>query len=132
MKNNKIIIILLLVIIILGGFLLIKKVWPQAQISKEASSVVKSNSMSDILKESFNSRFLYYQGKEIKGTEILQLLKSIESSNSDNERKVDVTFKGTVYSDNIEEINNLIEKYTKYNVRVSYDSEGYINNISID
>ncbi len=129
MKNNKIIIILLLVIIILGGFLLIKKVWLPA---KEASSVIKSNSMSDILKESFNSRFLYYQGKEIKGTEILQLLKSIESSNSDKERKVDVTFKGTVYSDNIEEINNLIEKYTKYNVRVSYDSEGYINNISID
>lgn len=85
----------------------------------------EQNSVSDMEKLIFNSKFTSYIG-EINGIEIEQLMQEIFDNNSTNtEHQITYT------SNNLQEISEFLET-DRYIITVQYDDAGYISNINID
>ena len=70
----------------------------------------------------FNEMFTSYTGTAKTGTQVLTLLSIIENNNSTNTaHKVNLTNTG----------NTPVDANNKYKVTLSYDTEGYVNNVEI-
>lgn len=72
-------------------------------------------------KEMFNMRFNVYEGQQ-RGGAVKALITSVTSANSNGKRRIKI--------DGIKDITSIDSK-NKYNVKMNYDSEGYINEIII-
>lgn len=74
--------------------------------------------------ETYNANFISYEGNELSSGQIKALLSQIEISNTDAERKVELSENGITKMEQVEE-----DK--KYKVEFSYDTDGYISEIKI-
>lgn len=79
----------------------------------------------------FNEKFTCYEGTQ-EGSSIKILVNTISHSNSSSDKMVAINFKGTTYSNsNVSSVSSLITASNTYNVTIKYDSEGYVETISI-
>lgn len=97
-------------------------------VMNEGSEVVKTNTMADAERETFNSKFTQYEGKNINGTNVKALLNAIQQSNSANpDRTIKVTGTVTEAKD--------VKNGDTYTVECKYSNDerlaGLINEISI-
>jgi len=145
-RNNSLVVILIIIILILVIALTGAIIYIYMDKDNETSNNLASNNINqselessnevgtgdviDDIKQmeidSFNAIYESYEGTERSASQIKALLSQIEINNTttDNERKIILNNTGVT---NSQEVDN--EK--KYNVELSYDDEGYINEIKI-
>lgn len=129
-KSAKIILAVIIAILILFG--LIKWVILPITIRKQAQDSIESIDFSSAELNAFNVRFMAYEGTQ-KGTVIKSLIKMVSINNDDNDKIVSIDFKGTTYSNsNVSSVSNLIISSDTYNVKIKYDTNGYVETISIE
>ena len=80
---------------------------------------------------SFNTIFEVYEGRN-KGSQIKSLVSTVNSKNKDADRKITVKFNDSEYTDSFSEISDLVETSKTYEVKLDYDSEGFVNKVIID
>lgn len=92
------------------------------------------NKVSDAMGKSvFNSQFTDYEGTR-KGAEVKELLNKASATwRSSSSRNVSVTMSGTTYSsaNDIATVRASINITSTYTVTVQYDSNGFVNAVSI-
>ena len=84
--------------------------------------------------ESFNSSLEFWSGTQYGNTAEHVIDEVIKSNNKNKEHLISVSFASTNTSD-VTELKNLKSKlsdWTKYEISVSYDADGYINKITIE
>lgn len=91
-----------------------------------------SQSMNQAEVSTFNAKFEQYSGN-LRGAQVRALIQSVMMSNTSSDKKVVINFNNTNYSDdNISTLNSNISAQKNYNVKCDYDSNGYVNLISIN
>ncbi len=94
----------------------------------QASSIIKNNSMSDIEKNTFNSKFTQYEGA-VKGAQVRSLYQQVITSNSDEnneERKVKINGSEPT------KVDSEIKAANTYYVDIEYGDNGLVSNIKIN
>ena len=80
---------------------------------------------NDLEKINFNSQIIPYSGR-ITGAQLYTLLQTAQASNNANpEHQITLT------SSNLQSLNQIVQT-EYYIITLSYDTEGYVNNINID
>lgn len=80
---------------------------------------------NDLEKLNFNTQFTSYLGR-ITGAQLYTLLQTAQASNNTNpEHQISLT------SNNLQSLNQIVQT-EYYIITLSYDTEGYVNNINID
>ena len=99
----------------------------------QATDVVEDNSMSETEKETFNQRFESYEGEQ-RGTNIKSLLQTVLSNNisqTEEDRKVQISGDIIVNKDSTEVPTNDVDISSTYHVEMKYNDEGMITEIII-
>ncbi len=99
----------------------------------QATDVVEDNSMSEMEKETFNQRFESYEGEQ-RGTNIKSLLQTVLSNNisqTEEDRKVQISGDIIVNKDSAEVPTNDVDISSTYHVEMKYNDEGMITEIII-
>ena len=99
----------------------------------QATDVVEDNSMSEMEKETFNQRFESYEGEQ-RGTNIKSLLQTVLSNNisqTEEDRKVQISGDIIVNKDSTEVPTNDVDISSTYHVEMKYNDEGMITEIII-
>ena len=79
----------------------------------------------------FNSSFTNYSGTQ-NGIIVKSLIQTVQINNSSSNKMISINFNGTTYSSSdVSSVSTLINSSNTYNVTFGYDSQGYINTISI-
>ena len=81
----------------------------------------------------FNSGFEMYSGSNMGG-HVVSALDKVVTSNKKNDRKITVKYKGTQTQDEatIKNIKQKIDTFANYNISYNYDSDGFINEMTIE
>lgn len=90
-------------------------------------------SFNEVSPDSFNSTYEIQAGKT-SGTFLSDLLDEVVTNNKINEEHKIAIIYGDISSmeeDKIKEIKNTLENFTDYDVSLDYDSDGYVNKITI-
>ena len=93
-----------------------------------------NNTKKEINKSSFNSKFEIRSGTKYKSS-IEYLLDDVITNNKINkDMLVTVTYKDneTTDPDTIIEIKHSLEDWKKYEVKLDYDEDGYVNKVTIE
>lgn len=115
-------------------------------ISKKANGIINTveekskeqlNDTSEKSKEfeitKFNNPFSYYEGQQL-GVKVNSLLNKVVSSNGKNSNHLITVIYGDIQSSDsatIISIESKLDNFTNYSVVYGYDSDGYINKITI-
>ena len=90
----------------------------------QAQDTVTNSGMSEAELQSFNSKFLKYEGN-MKGTMVKSLIQEVNSGNENNAEK-QVTLNGATFPKT-----SSIENNKTYNVVMTYGADGRINVITV-
>lgn len=94
----------------------------------------------ELKKDSFNSKFEFYQGTN-GGTAVgMEIDKIVENNKKNTTKLIEVIFDGTSYgtdAENIRKIKNSLKdfngyKLQQYEVSLDYDTNGYVNKVTIE
>ena len=95
----------------------------------------KGNEMLDKFEiESFNSKFEFRVGQNY-GTSVMNVLDDVITNNKKNKNHVLTVVFEDLSTTDTEEIKNAkknIDEWTKYEISVDYDDNGYVNKITIE
>ncbi len=128
-KTMKIILIVAVIAILFG---LIKGIILPKTTNEQSRDTIDDSKLDYAEKAAFNITFTQYEGNK-EGNTIKKLVQIVSESNSDGDRAVSINFKGKTYSNgNVSTVSNLINTSATYNVTVKYDSQGYVETISIN
>lgn len=92
------------------------------------------NSNSDFEKHSFNSSFELYVGTEW-GVSVSRLIDEITTNNKTNQDRMITVVFDEVNTTDVDEIRNIkksLDDWTEYEVILDYDSDGFVNLITIE
>ena len=143
-------VILVILAILIAGFLLyngvdaIKKNIEKEQKERQKERDKWDNKQDEFDKEyddiknkiatsSFNGSLKLYSGSEY-GDQVENLFDEVIESNTKNkDRQISITFKGQTSSDSdkIRDYKKGLDSWTKYEVIMNYDDDGYINKIEV-
>lgn len=98
----------------------------EVTITDYTTTIENGNTTSnDLEKINFNSQIIPYSGR-ITGAQLYTLLQTAQASNNANpEHQITLT------SSNLQSLNQIVQT-EYYIITLSYDTEGYVNNINID
>ena len=99
----------------------------------QATNVVEDNSMSEIEKESFNQKFIQYEGEQ-RGTATKVLIQAVLTNNisqEDEERKISISGVITLDRDETSVSTDDISTTSRYNIEMNYNENGLIHEIII-
>lgn len=99
----------------------------------QATDVVEDNSMSEIEKESFNQKFMQYEGEQ-RGTATKVLIQAVLTNNisqEDEERKISISGVITLDRDETSVSTDDISTTSRYNIEMNYNENGLIHEIII-
>ena len=87
------------------------------------------DSMGELEMQTFNAKFLIYEGNNTRGVDVKHLLNTIILSNdsNDEDRQIEVTGDIEIVDDEVPDI----DTSKNYQVKFGYDREGYINEVQI-
>ena len=104
---------------------------------KENNKYENNEDIDDYLKKqeisAFNSMFLTYEGKQ-KGTQVKNLISTIQKSNKDNEdRNIEIKYIDKEYKESeFKDLKELIDDNENYEINCEKNSDGIINLIEIN
>ena len=122
-KTLKLVLIIIAILAIISIFIICLRIFLAYNINKSTKDTteVAMNTMNNSEKQLFNQQFDWYNGKTLKSYEVMQLKNKIEMSNINNVNHK-VVLKG----------NLSVNSNKNYTVSITYDTNGYINNITIN
>ncbi len=84
-------------------------------------------------KSMFNMGLEMYSGSNMGGS-VISILDKVVTSNKKNDRKITVKYKETQTQDEatIKNIKQKIDTFTNYNISYNYDTDGFINELTIE
>ena len=95
----------------------------------------KGNDMFDTFeKESFNSKFEFRTGQNY-GSTVMKLFDDVITNNKKNQDHIITVAFGETSTSNPDELKNTkknLDEWTKYEISVDYDENGYVNKITVE
>ena len=107
--------------------------WVNAQ---EEKRIEEENNNLELKKQRFNNKFLLYEGEELDDDIVQKMIKSVSQNMADyqvvNGKQIKILIQQGIKNEaKAEEIAKAITNKYKYNIKVEYNEEGYINAINV-
>lgn len=100
------------------------------KLTNNASS--KGTQTNEMSAQEFNAIFAQYIGQQRRGVSIKALIDEVNKNNTTyKNRNITIEYDGKNYTNDFTELSNSISTTDQYDVKLGYDSEGYVNKVTI-